>query len=247
MRPMIESMFVGANNRSAGDAVNNILPALATTTDGSRPTPRSSDVPSGESVTSNLEIVTSVTSLRSTLSRARATAVMFTDSPGCPPCRAIKPHFENLAQLRPRTTFALVETRLGQGREIASMQEFGGPVTATPTFVFFVGTQIVGECKGADKTELDTRIGMLELEAFPRQFFSFLFLFFFSVLLLSGREETWRKLISEHSLHISSPFSSPTREARIASPVETVEISRANHVYDVPSSPGALFEALARD
>ncbi|GAA5836340.1 hypothetical protein JCM3766R1_003494 [Sporobolomyces carnicolor] len=167
MRPMIESMFVGANNRSAGDAVNNILPALATTTDGSRPTPRSSDVPSGESVTSNLEIVTSVTSLRSTLSRARATAVMFTDSPGCPPCRAIKPHFENLAQLRPRTTFALVETRLGQGREIASMQEFGGPVTATPTFVFFVGTQIVGECKGADKTELDTRIGMLELEAFP--------------------------------------------------------------------------------
>jgi len=169
---MIEQMFVGSNTRSAGDAVNNLLPSLAAgqaqpappTTNGSQ----FDDVPSSQSVSSNLQIVTSVSSLRSTLSRSPATSIMFTSS-HCPPCNAIKPYFEELARRHPKISFCLVETQLGEGAQVARMSEFGGPVTATPTFVFFKGGEKVGECKGADKRELETRIGMLELEVFPRK------------------------------------------------------------------------------
>jgi hypothetical protein len=67
-------------------------------------------------------------------------------------------------------TFCLVETGLGEGAQIGGMEEFGGPVRATPTFCFFKGVEKVGECKGADQRELETRVGMLELEVFPREF-----------------------------------------------------------------------------
>ncbi|GAA6019970.1 hypothetical protein JCM11491_006725 [Sporobolomyces phaffii] len=164
MRPMIEQMFVGANRRSAGDAVNHLLPTLAQTP--TRPQQTNDDVPSVASVASNLQIVTSIASLRSTLERCPGTSIMFT-SASCPPCNAIKPHFEELARGFAKLTFCLVETGLGEGAEIARMQEFGGPVMATPTFVFFKGVERVGECKGADKGELETRVGMLNLEVFP--------------------------------------------------------------------------------
>ncbi|GAA5904725.1 uncharacterized protein JCM6883_003886 [Sporobolomyces salmoneus] len=166
MRPMIEQMFVGANNRSAGDAVNNILPSLASGSAPSNASQSRDDVPSGQSLASNLQIVTSISSLRSTLSRSPATSIMFT-SASCPPCNAIKPYFEDLARTHRKTTLCLVETGIGEGAEIARTKEFGGPVMATPTFVFFKGGEVVGECKGADRKELETRIGMLELEVFP--------------------------------------------------------------------------------
>ncbi|GAA6059805.1 hypothetical protein JCM10212_003700 [Sporobolomyces blumeae] len=176
MRPMIEQMFVGANNRSAGDAVNNLLPTLGgaeanvTAPDSSASASRD-DVPSMGSVTSNLRIVTSASSLRTTLSSSPATAVMFTSS-SCPPCNAIKPYFEelarqNLSTAKERVDFALVETGLGAGSEIARLAEFGGPVSATPTFVFFVRGEKVGECKGADRRELGTQVQMLQMAAYP--------------------------------------------------------------------------------
>jgi len=168
MKPMIEQMFVGANNRSAGDAVNNILPSLANGSTPSRSTQSNDDVPLVQSVQSNLQIVTSIASLRSTLSRSKATAIMYT-SASCPPCNAIKPHFEELARTHHNIAFCLVETGLGEGGQVAQSSEFGGPVSATPTFVFFKGAQKVGECKGADWRELETQIGMLQLEAFPRE------------------------------------------------------------------------------
>ncbi|GAA5941745.1 uncharacterized protein JCM15063_002659 [Sporobolomyces koalae] len=166
MRPMIEQMFVGSNTRSAGDAVNNLLPSLAQAQNSATQSRTSSDTPSMGSVASNLQIVTSAASLRTTLARSKATALMFTSS-NCPPCAAIKPYFEELARTHPSITCALVETGLGEGSQIAQMTEFGGPVSATPTFCFFVGTNKVGECRGADRKELETRIGMLALEVFP--------------------------------------------------------------------------------
>ncbi|GAA5882665.1 hypothetical protein JCM16303_006535 [Sporobolomyces ruberrimus] len=170
MRPMIEQMFVGANTRSAGDAVNNILPSLAQASaqNTNGPASRSNDdVPSMGSVSSNLQIVTSLASLRSTLSRSQATSVMYT-SASCPPCNAIKPYFEGLARSHSKVTFCLIETGMGEGGQIAGMKEFGGPVRGTPTFVFFEGEKVVGEqLVGGDRRELETRIGMLELDAFP--------------------------------------------------------------------------------
>lgn len=225
MRPMIEQMFVGSNTRSAGDAVNNLLPSLAAgqaqpalTANGNR---SSNDVPSSQSVSSNLQIVTSVSSLRSTLSRSSATSIMFTSS-HCPPCNAIKPYFEELARSHRKISFCLVETQLGEGAQVARMSEFGGPVTATPTFVFFNGGEKVGECKGADKRELETRIGMLELEVFPRK------------CLASS--------VSVPSLNLSIPYSSFSRKAQPSASHEALQDSLADHFHRFPSSPGSFFQ-----
>ncbi|GAA5933845.1 hypothetical protein JCM1841_001316 [Sporobolomyces salmonicolor] len=173
MRPMIEQMFVGANTRSAGDAVNTLLPSLGITPPASAsplPTRQNDDVPSLQSVASNLQIATSAASVRTTLSQSPAVAIMFT-SQTCPPCNAIKPYFEELARThdkpKHRIEFVLVETGVGGGSEVARSAEFGGPVTATPAFVFFAKGEKVGECKGADRTELEAQIGMLEMAVFP--------------------------------------------------------------------------------
>ncbi|GAA5845112.1 hypothetical protein JCM9279_005437 [Rhodotorula babjevae] len=172
MRPMIESMFVGRRNPSAGAAVNNLVPQLGLTTPPTSSTPPSrDDVPSLASATSNLELCTSSASLRTTLSSSPAVAIMFT-SPTCPPCAAIKPHFEQLAKQHAtpatrRIVFVVVETHAGHGAEVARAPEFGGPVTATPSFVFFARGAKVGECKGADRRELETQVGMLALAAYP--------------------------------------------------------------------------------
>ncbi|GAA5909799.1 hypothetical protein JCM8208_005463 [Rhodotorula glutinis] len=173
MRPMIESMFVGRRNPSAGAAVNNLVPqlgGLATPPTTSTP-PSRDDVPSLASATSNLELCTSSASLRTTLASSPAVAIMFT-SPTCPPCTAIKPHFEQLAKQHAspasrRIVFVVVETHAGHGADVARSPEFGGPVTATPSFAFFAHGAKVGECKGADRRELETQVGMLALAAYP--------------------------------------------------------------------------------
>lgn len=173
MRPMIESMFVGRRNPSAGAAVNNLVPQLGglTTPPTSSTPPSRDDVPSLDSATSNLELCTSSASLRTTLASSPAVAIMFT-SPTCPPCAAIKPHFEQLAKQHAspatrRIVFVVVETHVGHGADVARSPEFGGPVTATPSFAFFARGAKVGECKGADRRELEAQVGMLALAAFP--------------------------------------------------------------------------------
>ncbi|GAA5870940.1 hypothetical protein JCM3774_003485 [Rhodotorula dairenensis] len=176
MRPMIEQMFVGRRTPSAGAAVNNLLPQLGLTPPATPPTSRTpaprlaDDAPSVDSVASNLQICTSAASLRTLVSSSPAVAIMFT-SPSCPPCQAIKPRFEALARdhasPRNRIDFVLVETHVGAGAEVARNAEFGGPVTATPTFVFFSRGVKTGGCKRADQRELETQIGMLALTAYP--------------------------------------------------------------------------------
>ncbi|GAA5866734.1 hypothetical protein JCM8547_002742 [Rhodosporidiobolus lusitaniae] len=173
MRPMIEQMYVG--RRAAGTVVGSgassegVSPAATGTT---TPIARPQTNPSAQSLSSNLRICTSAASLRTTLSTSPATAVMFT-SPTCPPCTAIKPFFEDLARKhgaidsKKRMEFVLVETGVGEGAGIARNSEFGGPVQATPAFVFFSGARKVGECKGADRMELETQVQLLEMEAFP--------------------------------------------------------------------------------
>lgn len=179
MRPMIESMFVGRRTPSAGAAVNHLVPQLGLGTPPATPptaalsrTPAPSaaavadDVPSLQSLSSNLSICTSPASLRTTLATSPATALMFT-RPSCPPCASIRPHFEALARTHPRTAFVLVETHLGSGAQVASSPEFGGPISATPSFVFFArGGAQTGACRGADKAELEAQLGILHRTAF---------------------------------------------------------------------------------
>ena len=127
---MIESMFVGRRNPSAGAAVNNLVPQLGglTTPPTSSTPPSRDDVPSLDSATSNFELCTSATR---------------------------------------RIVFVVVETHVGHGADVARSPEFGGPVTATPSFAFFARGAKVGECKGADRRELEAQVGMLALAAFP--------------------------------------------------------------------------------
>lgn len=158
MRPMIENMF-----RQGPPAPQEIQTF--------------SDAPSTQSIGSNYQICTSVASLASILHDSKAVAIMYT-SAGCPPCTAIKPLFNELASTygknENRIEFVLVEMGVGNGNEVAGKVEFGGPVRATPTFVFFHKGIKVGECRGADSVELKSQVGMLAMQAYPRQYsFSF--------------------------------------------------------------------------
>lgn len=165
MRPMIEQMFVGRRTPSAGDTVNNLMPQL-----GIQPPPESAREPDLQSVASNLQIITSAASLRSLLAGSPAVTLMFT-SPACPPCNAIRPHFEALARRhakpRERIEFALVEMHVGEGSTIAQSSEFGGPVTATPSFAFFHRGHRIAQCRGADRAQLEAEIDSLARAAYP--------------------------------------------------------------------------------
>ncbi|KAL8293100.1 hypothetical protein RQP46_000794 [Phenoliferia psychrophenolica] len=157
MRPMIDQLFSGRSGPPAQTAVESLMPQLP-----------ASSTPSNSSLSSNLQISTSPSSLRSILQSSDAAAVMYT-SASCPPCVAVRPAFEELARTHPKIAFVLCEIGVAGGQEIAadSTGEFGGPVKATPTFRFYLKGAVVGECKGGDAVELKTQVGMLVLQAFP--------------------------------------------------------------------------------
>ncbi|SGY79121.1 BQ5605_C008g05049 [Microbotryum silenes-dioicae] len=164
MRPMIDQMFRGGNARpDASNAVQSLLPP----TTGSN---SSTATPSQQSMGSNLQICTSPASMQTALSENPAVAVMFTSN-SCPPCNAVKPYFEELARTHgagpKRIVFVLVEMGLGGGAQVASDPAFGGPIRATPTFVFFARGEKLGQCQGADRQELKTQVQLLEMEVYP--------------------------------------------------------------------------------
>ncbi|WVW81975.1 hypothetical protein I302_103978 [Kwoniella bestiolae CBS 10118] len=119
--------------------------------------------------TSPLTLVSSVTHFHSILKQHPAVIVNFTNTPTCPPCRAIKPIYETISSVHSSTygvkgaRFVEVELSIGEGRSLA--QEYG--VHATPTFMFFRNGKKKEEMKGASKRELEGRVeGFLE-ECFP--------------------------------------------------------------------------------
>lgn len=121
MRPMIEQMFVGRRTATAGRAdIGRLASQLGG--GGGLPTPAptpTSTPPSAESVSSNLQIVTSAASLRSTLASAPSVIVLYThahaSAPSPSPSASSKQTFESLAPKYARTKFVLVETHLARG------------------------------------------------------------------------------------------------------------------------------------
>ncbi|BGO98831.1 hypothetical protein NBRC10513v2_003227 [Rhodotorula toruloides] len=108
MRPMIEQMFVGRRTASAGRAeIGRLTSQLGM---GGLPTPAPTP-PSAESVASNLQIVTSAASLRSTLAASPSVIVLYTH-PSSSASSIAKTTFESLAREYGRTKFVLVETHL---------------------------------------------------------------------------------------------------------------------------------------
>ncbi|WVQ93816.1 hypothetical protein IAU59_000894 [Kwoniella sp. CBS 9459] len=137
---------------------NNFLTPAAT----AAPTP-----PNPE--TSPLTLVTSTAHFHSILSQHSAVVVNFTNTPTCPPCRAIKPVYETISSIHASTygakgaRFVEVELSVGEGREIAG--SYG--VQATPTFMFFRNGKKVDEMKGATKRELENKVEAFLEDCYP--------------------------------------------------------------------------------
>jgi thiol-disulfide isomerase/thioredoxin len=111
-----------------------LLQSVAARASGSQltPPPRSTD--DATLLTAPLQIATNPATLKSIISRHKATAVFFT-SATCPPCKVIEPIFEDLAYSKASAGVAFVKVDLGVGMGSAAAGEYG--VRATPTFIFF--------------------------------------------------------------------------------------------------------------
>jgi thiol-disulfide isomerase/thioredoxin len=114
--------------------------------------------------------VSSVSHFTSILSQNTAVIANFTNTPGCPPCRAIKPAYETIASdfgeqyLGRGVQFVDIELGVGEGRDLAS--RYG--VSATPTFIFFKDGKKAGELKGADRRSLEAKVESFLEDCFPR-------------------------------------------------------------------------------
>ncbi|KAI0029169.1 PPPDE putative peptidase domain-containing protein [Vararia minispora EC-137] len=134
-------------------------PSAASTASGT-------STPSTATLAAPIHISTNSASFKSTLSAHRVSVVFFT-SATCGPCRMIEPVFENLAREKTkgegRIAFIKVDLGIGMSGAIANEYE----VRATPTFIFFLGSQKKAELKGVNAPELKTQIDLLLYEAFP--------------------------------------------------------------------------------
>lgn len=127
---------------------------------GQKPTP----------VSTPLLAVSSSSNFASVLKNNKVVIANFTNTPGCPPCRAIKPAYEAFAETYSEShgakgvRFVEIELGVGEGQNLAS--QYG--VTATPTFIFFRDGKKADEMKGADKRGLEGRIEAFLDESFPQ-------------------------------------------------------------------------------
>ena len=70
-------------------------------------------------------------------------------TPTCPPCKAIAPYIDELAEEYPVISFAKVNCH-GKGGEIAQEYKIG----AVPTFIFFSNGKKIHTVYGGDRDEL---------------------------------------------------------------------------------------------
>ncbi|OCF39300.1 hypothetical protein I317_06882 [Kwoniella heveanensis CBS 569] len=150
---------VAARAQQAQNGSNNSLPTPSSTAAPTPPNPE----------TSPLTLVTSTAHFHSILSQHSAVVVNFTNTPTCPPCRAIKPVYETISSTHASTygakgaRFVEVELSVGEGRDIAG--SYG--VQATPTFMFFRDGKKVDEMKGAAKRELENKVEAFLEDCYP--------------------------------------------------------------------------------
>ena len=79
----------------------------------------------------------------------------------------VEPVFERLAEEKASQGFAFVKVDLGGMMTSGIANTYA--VRATPTFLFFLDGQKVGEVKGANVPELRSQIDLLIFQAFPRK------------------------------------------------------------------------------
>ncbi|KAF7341449.1 hypothetical protein MVEN_01882100 [Mycena venus] len=130
------------------------------------------DLPTArESLTASIHSSTDSASFRTLLRTHHAVVACFTDQQWSPPCRAIVPVFEKLAEekgVRAATggcgaAFTKIDLRVGEGSALASEWS----IYVTPAFLFFLDGTKISELKGVDPGELRTQIDQLLFQAYP--------------------------------------------------------------------------------
>ncbi|BGP31476.1 hypothetical protein JCM10296v2_003241 [Rhodotorula toruloides] len=169
MRPMIEQMFVGRRTASAGRAeIGRLTSQLGM---GGLPTPAPTQPqaqdPSVESVASNLQIVTSASSLRSTLASSPSVIVLYTHPSSSSSASSAKKPFESLARKYGRTKFVLVETHLAHGgagefSELGLKEEKEGE-----TLALFARGRCIKSLPSPSPDALEERVKWLEDRLWP--------------------------------------------------------------------------------
>jgi thiol-disulfide isomerase/thioredoxin len=161
--PVSGNSTPSTNSLAAGLLSSVAAQAQASSSGSGDNTPQSTSKPA-------LIPVTSISHFTSILSQHMAVIANFTNTPGCPPCRAIKPAYETIAeeynsQYASRgVCFVDIELVVGEGRDLAS--RYG--VSATPTFIFFKDGKKAEELKGADKRGLQAKVESFLEDCFPR-------------------------------------------------------------------------------
>ena len=178
MRPQIDAMFrrtapsehpVGGANLPTSPASGG-APPLASDLLASVSAQATANPAAPPPQASPLVLVSSSTNFDAILKQHPAVVVNFTNTPGCPPCRAIKPVYESIAADSAANygakgaRFVEIELGVGQGQELASRHG----VSATPTFMFFRQGKKVDELRGAGKRELEGKVESFMEECFPR-------------------------------------------------------------------------------
>ncbi len=182
MRPQIDAMFrrtAPTEHPVAGTALptppesgtstpspfaSSLLSSVAA--QATAPIPAATPTPE----TSPLVLVSSTSNFDLILKQHPAVVVNFTNTPGCPPCRVLKPAYEAIAADSVTSygvkgaRFVEVELGIGEGRDIAARYQ----VHATPTFMFFRGGKKVDELKGASKKELEVKVESFLEDCYPR-------------------------------------------------------------------------------
>ncbi|CAO3651142.1 unnamed protein product [Cunninghamella echinulata] len=171
--PMIEGMFGQSSLRSAAAAAatsTNIPPITQSNNDSlsllqNVASSALSGAPSSISQQS-VQVISNLNNLEQCLKTYPAVAVFFT-SATCPPCRTIKPEFENLIKDKNQHTSnlrilgAIVDTSIA----FDAGAKFG--IKATPTFMFFHKGEKITEFRGANFAELKSAVDLLLFTAYP--------------------------------------------------------------------------------
>ncbi|MBW0478918.1 hypothetical protein O181_018633 [Austropuccinia psidii MF-1] len=173
MRPMIDQMFRGPNHPPissppTSDPVQTPAHLLANV--ASSAFNSTTDQP--------LHSSTTISDLETQLKQHVCVVVNFTNERGCPPCRAIAPVYEQLAQKFHQTH--LVNSNQGRKSKMTKDLKFVKvdttlsielsqryQIRATPTFKFFIKSKEIGEMKGANPSELETQINLMLFTAYP--------------------------------------------------------------------------------
>ncbi|KAL9544109.1 hypothetical protein MBANPS3_007793 [Mucor bainieri] len=162
--PMIEGMF--GQSKLSSSSGTTFAPQQPSAQAASMLQGISSAATSAAPTTVNpVQITNTAAAVDGFISTYRAVVVFFT-SASCPPCRMIKPDFENLIREKNgdseqiRILGVIMDTSM-----TPDAAKYG--IRATPTFQLFLNGQKYSEFKGANYAELKSQVDILLFEAFP--------------------------------------------------------------------------------